>query len=205
MKLKDTSPPPPDSLTVAEYLAKTADRADVLAAVQAQRSARAKLSAAKGEHWPTVGFEGNYYLYDSDKIQDGEWSGFVTVEVPLFEGGTIEAKVNENKALFAKSQLDLTQLQREAERDVRTSFSNFNSSLAELARLEEAVSTAEMNYQAQQGDYNLGVINNLDVLQSLRELQDLRRNLAETRHNVRLNLIKLHVNAGDIASVVVPN
>jgi outer membrane protein len=198
LKLKDTTPPPPDSLTVAEYLAKTADRPDILAAVQTQRSARAKLSAAKGEHWPSVNFEGDYYLYDSDKIQDGEWSGFVTVELPIFEGGSIEARVNENKALFAQSRLDLAKLQREAERDVRTSFNNFNSSLAEFARLEEAAATAELNYKAQQGDYNLGVINNLDVLQSLRELQDLRRDLADTRYTVKLNLIKLHVNAGDV-------
>jgi outer membrane protein len=198
LKLKDTSTPPPNSLTLADYLGKSAQRPDVLAAVQAERSARAQLSAAKGAHWPTLSFEGNYYLFDSDKVQDGEWNGFLTVEIPIFEGGSIEAKVNENKALFAKKQLDLSQLERETIRDIRTAWSAFNSSLAELARTDEAARTAEMNYVAQQADYELGVVKSLDVLDALRTWHDTRRDLVSAQMNTRLNLIKLHVAAGDV-------
>ncbi len=198
LKLKDTSTPPPNSLTLADYLGKSAQRPDVLAAVQAERSARAQLSSAKGGHWPTISFEGNYYLYDSDKVQDGEWNGFLTVEIPIFEGGSIEAKVNENKALFAKKQLDLSKLERETIRDIRTAWSAFNSSVAELARTDEAARTAEMNYVAQQSDYELGVVNSLDVLEALRTWHDTRRDLVSAQMNTRLNLIKLHVAAGDV-------
>jgi len=196
LQLRDTAPPPPHRLTLADYLDKTGQRPDILASIEAGRSARAQLSAAKGEHWPNISFEGNYYAYDSDNIQTGEWNGFLTVEIPLFEGGSIEARVNENKALFARSQLDLSLLQREAVRDVRTAWSNFHSTLAELARLEEATATAQANYQAQLADYELGVVNSLDVLEALRTLHDTRRDHATARHTLRLDLIKLHVAAG---------
>lgn len=198
LKLKDTSSPPPNSLTLADYLGKSAQRPDVLAAVQAERAARAQLSAAKGGHWPTIRFEGNYYLFDSDRVQDGEWNGFLTVELPIFDGGSVEAKVNENKALFAKSQLDLSKLERETVRDIRTAWTTFNASVAELARTDEAARTAEMNFVAQQADYELGVVKSLDVLDALRSWQDTRRDLVSAQMNTRLNLIKLHVAVGDV-------
>jgi outer membrane protein len=196
LHLRDTAPPPPHRVTLADYLDRIGQRPDILASLEAGRSARAQLSAAKGAHWPKISFEGNYYAYDSDNIQTGEWNGFLTVELPLFEGGSIEAKVNENKALFAQSQLDLSKLQREAVRDVRTAWNNFNSSIAELARLEEATATAQANYQAQLADYDLGVVNSLEVLDALQTLHDTRRDYATARLTTRLNLIRLHITAG---------
>jgi outer membrane protein len=198
LKLQDTSAAPPNSTTLADYLARSGERPDILAAVQAEKAARSRLSSAKGGHWPTIKFEGNYYLYDSERIQDGEWNGFLTLDLPLFDGGSIEARVDENKALFARQQLDLSRLRREVTRDVRTAWNNFHSSLAELARLAEALQTAELNALAQQADYALGTVNSLGVLDALRSLHDTRREHATTGINTRLNLIKLHVAAGSL-------
>lgn len=186
----------PDSLVMGEYLAQSANRPDVLAAVELERSARARLSAAKGEHFPKLSFDGNYAFYNSDTPGQTDWSGFLTLEIPIFEGGSIEARVDQNKSLFAQRKLDLSQLQREAERDVRTAFDQFNASLAELARLREAVATANLNYRAQEADYNLHVVNNIDVLDALQTLHNLRREEASARANTRLNLIRLYVAAG---------
>jgi outer membrane protein TolC len=194
--LKDDAPAPPNSLELAEYLSQTTGRPDVLAAVQTERSARAQLSAAKGEHWGKLSFEGNYTFYDSDSQRDGDWSGFLTMEFPLFEGGSIEARVDQKKAIFAQKKLDLSQLQREAERDVRTAYNQFNASLAELARLNESVDTAKQNYQSQKADYDLRVVNNLDVLDALNDFFTIMRDESTARMNVKLNLIKLYVAAG---------
>ncbi|MDD5262630.1 MAG: TolC family protein [Methylacidiphilales bacterium] len=197
--LRDDSPPAPGSLALAEYLNQVAGRPDVLAAVQAEQAARAQLSAAKGEHWPKLSFEGNYTLYDSSNLQTGNWYGFLTLEVPVFDGGSIEARVDQNKSLYVERRLDLAQLQREAERDIRTYFNQFNLSLAELVRLEEAVKTSGLNYQAQRSDYELKIVNNLDVLSALYRFQNLRRDENTARMNTRLNLIKLYVAAGSVA------
>ncbi|NJK93160.1 MAG: TolC family protein [Blastochloris sp.] len=194
--LKDDAAPPPGSLELAEYLAQVTGRPDLLAAVQMERSARAQLSSAKGEHWGKLSFEGNYTFYDSDSQRDGDWSGFLSLEIPLFDGGSIEARVDQQRALFAQKKLDLSRLEREAERDVRTAFNQFNSSLAELARLKEAVETAKQNYQAQKSDYELRVVTNLDVLNALRDLFGIMREESNARTNLRVNLVKLYVAAG---------
>lgn len=194
--LKDDAPPPPSSLELGEYLSQTTGRPDVLAAIQMERSARAQLSAAKGEHWGKLSFEGNYTFYDSDSQRDGDWSGYLTLDIPIFEGGSIEARVDQRKAIFAQKKLDLSQLEREAQRDVRSYFNQFNATVAELARLNEAVDTARQNYQAQRADYDLRVVNNLDVLDALNNFLTLTRDKSTARMNVRLNLIRLYVAAG---------
>ncbi|MDX2227883.1 MAG: TolC family protein [Verrucomicrobiae bacterium] len=184
-----------------DYLGQVAERPDILAAIEAERAARAQLSAAKADHWPTIKLEANYELLEYPKRGDREWNAFVTIDVPIFEWGRIEAKVNENKALFIKSQLDLSELKRTATREVRTTFAQFNSSVAELARAREAAETALANYKAQVADYELGVVNNLDVLNALNQLYDIRRNLVSAEIDTHLNLIKLHVAAGEFNPV----
>jgi outer membrane protein len=203
--LRTDLPPLPDNLELARYLAESAGRPDVLAAVEAERAARARLSAAKGEHWPVLRFEGNHTFYDSDSRRDGDWSGFLTLEVPLFDGGGIEARVDQNKSLFATRRLDLSRLQREVERDIRIAFNQFQSSLAEWARLSEAVRTAELNYQAQKQDYELRVVNNLDILNALNDWFALQRDEAAARTAVRVNLVKLHVASGIGAETAAKN
>jgi outer membrane protein len=187
---------PPNGLELGTYLAQTADRPDILAAIQSEHAARAQLSAAKGEHWGKLNFEGNYTFYDSDSQRDGDWSGYLSLEIPLFEGGSIAARVDQQKSLFIQRRLDLSQLQREAQRDVRTAFNQFNASLAELASLREAVKTAQLNFLAQQSDYELRVVNNLNVLDAIQTLNDLRREEVTARTNTRLNLIKLYLSSG---------
>ncbi|MDL5048414.1 TolC family protein [Oscillatoria amoena NRMC-F 0135] len=193
--LRDTTPNP-RAKDIEEYLRASGARPDILAAVQNERAARDAVTAQRGQHLPQIRAEGDYFFY-SEPGGQREWTAFVTVDIPIFEGGMIEAKVNERKAIYTKSRLDQARLKRETDRDVKTRYQNFNSSVAELLRLQEAERTAIQNYQAQQADYELGIVTNLDVLQSFRQLVETQRRLVEANVNTKLNLIRLHVAAGD--------
>ena len=189
----------PSADALEAYLRGSGERPDVLAAIEAERSARKQLSAAKGEHWPTISAEGNYYLKQSpDRGQ--EWSVFLTCDLPIFEGGIIEAKVSEQRALVRQSQLNLEQLRRTADKDIRTAYNNFIASVAQVLQLKEAVRIAEENHKAQTNDYKLGVVTNLDVLTSVRQLHDTRQKLLDAEMEARDNLIQLHVAAGETPS-----
>jgi len=142
--------------------------------------------------------EGDYFFY-SEPDSQRQWTTYITVDVPIFEGGISEAKVNERKAIYHKTKLDFSKIKREAIKEVRTEFNNFNSSIAELLRLQEAENTAIQNYQAQQGDYDLGIVTNLDVLQSFRQLVETQRRMVVANINTKLNLIRLNVAAGDVS------
>jgi len=188
--------PFPKSEALEAYLRATGERADVLAAIEAERSARKQLSAAKGEHWPTISAEGNWYLKQSPD-RDQQWNVFLTVDMPIFEGGIIEARVRERKALVRQSQLNLEYLRRTAVKEVRTAYNNFIASIAQVLRLKEATRISEMNYKVQAEDYKLGIVTNLDVLQALRQMYNQRQELHDSEMEARINLIRLHVAAGE--------
>lgn len=194
--LRDTTPNP-QAKDIEEYLRLSGQRPDILSAVQSERAARDAVTAQRGQHLPQIRAEGDYLFY-SEPGGQREWTAFITVDIPIFEGGMIEAKVNERKAIYTKSQLDQARLKRVANREVKTQYNNFNATIAELLRLQEAEKTAIDNYRAQQSDYNLGIVTNLDVLQSFRQLVEIQRRLVDANINAKLNLIRLHVAAGDI-------
>lgn len=185
----------PTAEALEGYLSNVGARPDILALVQEERREQRLLSASKGALLPTVTANGSYEL-TSDPPNNNSWQVQLQIELPLFDGGLILSRIREQKALTAQSELNLQNLQRSADQDVRTAFANFNSSAAEVVRLREQVELTHQNYQAQLADYRHGVVSNLDVLTALSTLQDARRQLNSADLNARLNLINLHVAAG---------
>jgi len=197
LKLKDSVLPIPSKKSLQEYLQINNLRPDVLAAVQAERSSRAQVSAAAADYWPKIAGEGSYEIYETPETPS-EWSAFITFDLPIFDGGVTAARVRERKSILRSSQLDLARLEREADKEVRVAYNNFVSSVGEVLKLKEAVVTAEQNYRQQEDDYSHHIITQLDVLQSLRQLNDLMRRLQAGEIAMKRNLVRLHVATGDL-------
>jgi outer membrane protein len=166
-----------------------------MSAIQEERAARKRLSAVKAEHLPTVSVEGNYYLQENP-ASSREWNILLTADLPLFEGGIIEARVRENKALVRSSELNLDQLRRTADYEVRTAYLNFISAAAQLALLTETVAVSAENYRIQTEDFELGIISNLDLLTSLRNTLESQRLRLSAEMDSRVNLVRLLVASG---------
>ena len=66
---------------------------------------------------------------------------------------------------------------------------------SQLAALEMATDAARKNYEAQQRDYRLGLVTNLDVLQALTVFQENQRALDRARNTAKLNYLKLQTAA----------
>lgn len=181
---------------IENYLAATGEHPDVLTQIQRLREAKGLLSVAKADHWPSVNVEGNYIPYNDPKT-DQNWNILLTVEMPIFEGGLIEAKVRENEARVRQSELNLSQTQRCVEKNIRTSYSNFISAAAELARYTEYENISEQNLAEQKNDYDHGVTSNLDVLSALCSYHTARRQLLSSDYEARRDWIQLLVDAGN--------
>jgi outer membrane protein len=187
----------PSVESLEAYLKETGERPDVLAAISEERAARKRLSAAKGEHWPTISAEGNYYLKENP-ASNREWNILLSADLPLFEGGIIEARIREHRALVRSSELNLDQLRRTADMEVRRAYSDFLSSAAQLAHLSETVNVTAANYKIQSEDFRLGVTSNLQVLDALNTLLETRRQKLSTEIDAHVNLIRLFVAAGRV-------
>jgi outer membrane protein TolC len=185
----------PQQKELAEYLAATGERPDLLSALASEQVATKTLSAARAERWPQIALEANYFPYD-EPAQEREWNVFITFDFPIFDGGAIEARVEQQKARLRQAMLTVEQLRRTAAYEVRTAYHDLNTSVAQTLQLRNAEEVATKNFDVQQKDYGLGVVSNLDVLDARQNLQEIRRQLLGTEIEGRINLIRLNIAAG---------
>ena len=149
------------------YLAKLKSRPDILSARQQVKAADHRIDIAKGSHYPSVDFVGNYYVDRTGVLATSEWDAGIVVSVPFYQGGGVQAASKE--ALAAKRIAELTSHEtiRTAEREMRIIYQNYQHILLQLKALEKALAKSEEAYKLNKKDYQYGLVTNLDVLQTL--------------------------------------
>lgn len=181
------------------YLRTTGERRDLLAAAQSVRAERELLRSARADHLPEISIEGNYF-YTQEPDLGRDWNIILRIELPLFQGGTVQARVAESKARMQGNRLELQRLRRSADFETRMSYNDFVSAAARVVLLRESLRLARATYQIQVRDYRLGIVTNLEVLEALRRFHLARLNLARTELLAYTNQVRLHVAAGRLDS-----
>ena len=180
-----------------DLLAEAEGRFDIKAAQARELSASRQETAAERERWPEISFEGSVYPYQ-DPNSSNDWDVFLRMDVPIFEGGAIDARVQQQQAMHRSAQLTLAEAKRVVERDVRTAYANFNNACDEALAFRKRRDANKKSLDSQRRDYKLGVVTNLDVLQSIKQLQDAERTLLAADVECRLNKVRLYVAVGSI-------
>jgi outer membrane protein len=129
------------------------------------------------------------------------WSGSVglQLQVPIYAGGGIDARVREARNNQDKSQSDLETARRGAEQTARATFIGVNSGLAQVKALEAAEKSSQLALDSNLLGYQVGVRINIDVLNAQQQLFTTRRDLAKARYEVLFNGLKLKQAAGTLA------
>lgn len=157
-------------------------RSDYLAAV-AQTNAQAKLvDVAKSARWPQVYGRASYggrYAIDAktplrtDDKDDVGMAG-VFVDVPIFEGGQINARVREEQMRLLGAQERLRKLHLQLRLDVETAVLNVNSSRERVLATSKAIEQAEESFAIERLKYEQGkgaVVDVLDAQSAMLEAQ----------------------------------
>lgn len=158
---------PSDPGTLSVHLEKLKKRPDIQAALQQVKLRDTQVTIAKGAHYPSLDFVGNYYFDRTGVLQTSEWDAAVQVSVPIFEGGRTQATVREAVENRKVAELESRQAIRAAERDLTIIYQNFIASVSQLSTMKSALKKAEEGYRLNLRDYSYGQATNLDVLQSL--------------------------------------
>ncbi|MFP5384482.1 MAG: TolC family protein [Bacteriovoracia bacterium] len=170
----------PDSIpdlkgSVDEYVSRIKTRPDILAAEQQIQVADQQVKIAKGGHYPQVDLTSNYYLDRTGVLETSEWDVGVAVVIPLFQGGSVQSQVRQAVQEKRIAQLNSSETQRAAARDVKISYQNILQIKEQLKSLRSALSKAEEAYRLNKKDYQYGLVTNLDVLQSLNVFIETKR------------------------------
>ena len=184
-------------LPLESYLEKGLNRNDLLAIAKQQEALRLKQTAIKRESWPELSLEGNLYPYE-DPNQNRDFELLLKLELPIYEGGARQARVDELEANVLSSSHSLANLKRSVERDIRVAYQKYLSAISERESLENLLLSAKNNLASQQNDYALGVVTNLEVLQAIRQVQDAKRRLLQVEAERAIDRIQLKAAAGDI-------
>ena len=185
----------PGSQTLEEYLVHVGSRPDVLAQVQLLRSQKATLALAIGEFGPRTALTGTYFLShqpDSPVV----WNTNIVTTMPLFTGGLWTGYVRQERALVHSAELQVENLKRTADENLRVAFALFNAAVGQVLQYREQVEVSALYYTAQRNDFQRGVAQLLDVLTALNVYQQARLSLHQNEMNARYQLVNLFVQAG---------
>jgi outer membrane protein len=176
---------------LVDYLARAELRADVQAAMEKARATDAGVQLAIGAHLPDIDLIGDYYLVRTGALRTVNWDIQVAVSIPLFEGGIVQSKVRQAKAIARQYHYALAQAKRNAELEVKTLYEALVADQKQLVKLKELVRVSKLNSEAEVKDYRNGLVTNLDVLQAITTYQDAIRRYVHQRFAVRLDRMKL--------------
>ena len=125
--------------------------------------------------------------------------------VPLFQGGATSSRVREAIAGQDRAAEELENARRLARFGVRQAFIGATSSISQIRALESAVAATESQVVSTRRGNELGVRTNLDVLNAEQQLFNVRRDLAQARHNYVLSSVRLNAAAGALTEAVLEN
>lgn len=154
-----------------------------------------EIGIASGEHLPTLDLNGNYYFEREGMKPKNDWDVSLNLTFPLYKGGkTSNAKDKASLRLKqAKlfSRIAYEELSLKLEELVRA----YHMSQENLELARETKDLDQKSFKAYKKDYEMGLSNNLDVLNSMNQaIQseiDYEKLLALTQKNY--HLIKIFV------------
>jgi outer membrane protein len=123
----------------------------------------------------------------------------VQVNVPLFAGGAVVARVSEAESGLEKARADLDAAGRDAADDVRHAFNGVLSGLAQVDALQAAEAAGESALKGNQAGFRVGYRTNVDVLNAQQQLYAARRDLSKARYDVVLQGLKLKAAVGSLS------
>jgi len=195
--LQDTGDMSDDSKPLPYYLAKIEDRPDIKTAAESVHIYDEGISIAFGQHLPSIDLIGDYYPVKpgTQAQQNVNWDVQLVLSMPIFEGGVIQSQVRQATSVERQYELQLSQVRRSAEQEVRQFYDNFAADKTQVQKLDETVDLSKRNYEAELQDYRNGLVTNLDVLQAITTWQDAERASAHQKFVMKLDHTKLEAAA----------
>lgn len=194
----DDSAAPAGETNLESALVKAATRSDVTAAKELHHVATQRIIAAQADLFPTASLDGNYYTRRPG-FQDGnDWDVTVTFDVPVFEVGTTLGDIKEAHALREQARLTEQETLRMAELDIRDSFEDFRAAREADTALAAAAAASKENSELETADYRLNLVNNLDVLDSLRRSLDVRRRANDAKYEAKKSGWRFQIALGEL-------
>ncbi len=124
------------------------------------------------------------------------WSFGPTLDIPIFDGGQRRANLAIARSDVKNQYLLWRQTVLEAVEDVEAALADLEAARRKLSSARSAVSTASRRLSMARESYSSGTLTLLDVLDSERDLSDVRLSLVDASREVANAYIRLNISLG---------
>jgi outer membrane protein TolC len=160
------APAPP--VTLEDAIAKSErSRSDLLSARAQVRAAEKALRAAQAERLPSLSVQADYGLIGTNPAQShGTFSVVGALRIPIWQGGRIEAEIEQAKAALAQRQAEAADLQARIRADLKTAFLDLQAAESQVQLAQENATVARHSLELTKQRYDEGVANSVEVVQA---------------------------------------
>jgi len=197
----------PQPADIEKWVATAADSSFQIAVARASYEiARQEVARQRAGHLPTLDLSGSYSRVDNPvnavpgilgPVSNTSSIGLV-LSVPIFSGGLVQSRVREALALSTRAEQDLENTQRTVAQQVRASYLNVTSGIAQVRALEQALVSTQSQLDSTILGRDVGVRTSVDVLNAQQQVFQTRRDLQQARYNYLLNTLRLKQAAGQL-------
>jgi outer membrane protein len=161
------------------------------------------IASSKAEHLPQLSLQltETYSDQSYDNRQSPPYdvgSVNMLVNVPIYEGGRVDASVREAVARRQIALQEYEKVRRQIERETRTSFLNATAGYARIDSTQRELEAQQKTQQAQQKGYELGVATIVDLLESRRDVFKAQIQHQQAVYEYARSLIMLRVWSGGL-------
>ncbi len=182
---------------VSHYMPRSVIRSDVKAAEEGSVLAANNVIVAQSGFFPKVSLEGNYYT-ERIGFQSGiDWDYMLVVDIPIFDGAQTLGDVKLAEAKEESARLLSQKTGRMAELEIKNAYEDYRSSKVEEAKLFQAAEASRKSYELQTEEYRMNLVNNLEVLDALRQREAIHRSFNQAQFEAKRNFWKLKVAVGE--------
>jgi outer membrane protein len=166
-------------------------REDYQAAHAVVQASVQNVYAAIGEYYPSVTLNVTTYLFRENFSDASKWNTLLTVNLPIFSAGLIEADVRTAWSRLRQAAMDESLIRRQIEDEVRERYQNFLTSANKLRELDAQIRAAAEAYRQSRAGFDAGTAIFLDVLTAQNVLLNSELDLTTERFNQKVIYLDL--------------
>ncbi len=177
--------------------AAVATRGDVKESAWRVEAAKSQVSVVRGEYFPELELVSNLYGHREGIQAPVTWDIEFVLKFPVFWGRDVRARELQALSRKRQAELNLSQLQRQVELQVKSAIRDWESSDSLIKSLQKERDVADENYRLIQEEYRIGLSDNLEVLTSYLFLQNAKLDLEKEKINRKLVWIRMQTALGE--------
>ncbi len=178
------------SLDSAQALAQNM-RPDVRSARARFRANESLVAAAWRQHLPTLSASGNYIWSAFDFPLFSRWNAGVTLSLPLFQGFSVNAQVQQARAGVDLSRANIEVLQENVRLEVEQSYLEMKEAQERIGAAAKLVELSQQNLKLAEARYNSGVGSAIEITDAQVTLSNAAITHIQAQYDYSRSLVRL--------------